>query len=136
MADSPRRNSLLYIRHALTTTPEAGCRWALLRKRWLSYRSGATQAISYGESIRLKDVTVTFHPAGHVLGSAQIAVTGGRTCIVASGDYKDAPDSTCAPFEIVPCDVFITEATFGLPIFRHGEADGEIRKLLDSVVLF
>ncbi len=51
-------------------------------------------------------------PAGHVLGSAQIAVTCKDTCIVASGDYKDAPDPTCTPFELVPCDVFITEATF------------------------
>jgi putative mRNA 3-end processing factor len=58
------------------------------------------------------------------------------TCIVASGDYKDAPDPTCAPFEVVPCDVFITEATFGLPVFRHGDPDGEIAKLLRSVALF
>ncbi len=50
--------------------------------------------------------------------------------IVASGDYKDVPDPTCAPFELVPCDVFITEATFALPVFRHGDADGEIAKLL------
>ena len=56
--------------------------------------------------------------------------------IVASGDYKDAPDPTCAPFELVPCDVFITEATFGLPVFRHRDADGEIAKLLHSVALF
>ena len=69
---------------------------------------------------RLGDVTVTFHPAGHVLGSAQIAVLLKGTCIVASGDYKDAPDPTCAPVRVVPCDVFITEATFGLPVFRHG----------------
>ena len=56
--------------------------------------------------------------------------------IVASGDYKDVADPTCAPFELVPCDVFITEATFGLPVFRHGDADGEIAKLLHSVALF
>ena len=58
------------------------------------------------------------------------------TCIVASGDYKDAPDPTCTPFEVVPCDVFITEATFGLPVFRHGDAALEVRKLLASVTLF
>jgi len=108
----------------------------IMRLRYGDDFAGSTQAISYGEEIRLKDVTVAFHPAGHVLGSAQIMVTDGRTCIVASGDYKDAPDPTCTPFEIVPCDIFITEATFGLPIFRHGDADGEIRKLLDSVALF
>ena len=85
---------------------------------------------------KLGSVQVTFHPAGHVLGSAQIAVSSGKTKIVASGDYKDAPDPTCAPFEVVPCDVFITEATFGLPVFRHGDAAGEIAKLLTSVALF
>ena len=84
-----------------------------------------TQAIAYGEELRLGDVRVKFHPAGHVLGSAQIAVSCKDTCIVASGDYKDAPDPTCAPFEVVPCDVFITEATFGLPVFRHGDAADE-----------
>ena len=77
-----------------------------------------------------------FHPAGHVLGSAQIAVSCKDTCIVVSGDYKDAPDPTCAPFEPVPCDVFITEATFGLPVFRHGDAADEVDKLLESVALF
>src|SRR5437879_227473 len=56
--------------------------------------------------------------------------------IVASGDYKDVADPTCAPFELVPCDVFITEATFGLPVFRHGDPDGEIAKLLRSAALF
>ncbi len=86
--------------------------------------------------MKIGDVKVKFHPAGHVLGSAQIAVTDGKTCIVASGDYKDAPDPTCTPFEVVRCDVFITEATFGLPVFRHGNAAGEISKLLASVKLF
>jgi putative mRNA 3-end processing factor len=71
-----------------------------------------------------------------VLGSAQIAVTCKDICVVASGDYKDAPDPTCTPFELVPCDVFITEATFGLPVFRHGDASEQIKKLLVSVALF
>src|SRR5215468_6943761 len=108
----------------------------LMRLRYGDNFAGTTQAIRYGEKIRVGDVTVAFHPAGHVLGSAQIAVTCKDTCIVASGDYKDAPDPTCAPFELVPCDVFITEATFGLPVFRHGDAAEQIRKLLDSVALF
>jgi putative mRNA 3-end processing factor len=56
--------------------------------------------------------------------------------MVASGDYKDVADPTCAPFDLVPCDVFITEATFGLPVFRHGDPAGEIAKLLHSVALF
>ena len=71
-----------------------------------------------------------------MLGSAQIAVSCKNTRIVASGDYKDAPDPTCVPFEVVPCDVFITEATFGLPVFRHGDAADEVKKLLASVALF
>ena len=108
----------------------------LMRLRYGDNFAGSTQAIAYGETIKLGGVSVTFHPAGHVLGSAQIAVTSGKTRIVASGDYKDAPDPTCAPFEVVPCDVFITEATFGLPVFRHGDAAGEIGKLLSSVALF
>jgi putative mRNA 3-end processing factor len=68
-----------------------------------------------------------------VLGSAQIRVVSGGMTIVASGDYKDVPDPTCAPFELVPCDVFITEATFGLPVFRHHDAQSQNAKLLHSV---
>ncbi|CAN5338123.1 ligase-associated DNA damage response exonuclease [soil metagenome] len=108
----------------------------IMRLRYGDNFAGSTQAIAYGETLTLGGVSVTFHPAGHVLGSAQIAVTQGSTRIVASGDYKDAPDPTCAPFEVVPCDVFITEATFGLPVFRHGDAAGEVAKLLASVALF
>jgi putative mRNA 3-end processing factor len=108
----------------------------MMRLRYGDHFAGSTQAIAYGEELRLGDVRVKFHPAGHVLGSAQIAVSCEDTCIVASGDYKDAPDPTCAAFEVVRCDVFITEATFGLPVFRHGHAADEIKKLLASVALF
>jgi putative mRNA 3-end processing factor len=78
-----------------------------------------TQAAPYGERLPLGATTVSFHPAGHVLGSAQIAVEAKGLRIVAAGDYKRAPDPTCAAFQPVPCDVFITEATFALPVFRH-----------------
>jgi putative mRNA 3-end processing factor len=108
----------------------------LMRLRYGENFAGTTQAISYGESIALGDVEVSFHPAGHVLGSAQIAVMADGLRIVASGDYKNVSDPTCAPFELVPCDVFITEATFALPVFRHGDPSGEIGKLLHSVALF
>jgi putative mRNA 3-end processing factor len=108
----------------------------MMRLRYGDNFAGTSQAIGYGETLRLGDVSIKFHPAGHVLGSAQIAVSCEGSCIVASGDYKDAPDPTCAPLEIVPCDVFITEATFGLPVFRHGDAADEIKKLLASVALF
>jgi putative mRNA 3-end processing factor len=108
----------------------------LMRLRYGDDFAGTTQEARYGELIQLNGVKVSFHPAGHVLGSAQIAVECGDCRIVASGDYKDAPDPTCLPFELVPCDVFITEATFGLPVFRHGDPDEEIGKLLRSVEIF
>ncbi len=98
--------------------------------------AASLQALGYGETIRIGDAEVSFHPAGHVLGSAQIAVTAGGRRIVAAGDYKRAPDPTCAPFEPVPADVFITEATFGLPVFRLPPASGEIGKLLASLQQF
>jgi putative mRNA 3-end processing factor len=108
----------------------------LMRLRYGENFAGSTQAISYGASVALGGTRVTFHPAGHVLGSAQIAVEANGLRIVASGDYKTVPDPTCAAFELVPCDVFITEATFGLPVFRHGDANAEIAKLLRSLALF
>jgi putative mRNA 3-end processing factor len=89
-----------------------------------------------GEAMRIGEVAVRLVPAGHVLGSAQIVIEAGACRIVVSGDYKRAPDPTCLPFEVVPCDVFITEATFGLPVFRHPDSRGEVAKLLDSVALF
>src|SRR6201997_1301800 len=108
----------------------------LMRLRYGENFAGSSQAIGYGESLNLGGAKVTFHPAGHVLGSAQISVEAGDLRVVASGDYKNVADPTCAPFDLVPCDVFITEATFALPVFRHGEPGGEIAKLLRSVALF
>jgi putative mRNA 3-end processing factor len=98
--------------------------------------AGATQAAAYGETIVVNGVSVTFRPAGHVLGSAQICVEKDGLRIVASGDYKEVADPTCAAFEVISCDVFISEATFGLPVFRHGDPKAEIAKLMNSVELF
>jgi putative mRNA 3-end processing factor len=98
--------------------------------------AGETQAAALGEAIDVNGVTVTFHPAGHVLGSAQIAVEKDGMRIVASGDYKRRADPTCLSFEPIACDVFITEATFGLPVFRHPESGEEIARLLESVRQF
>lgn len=89
-----------------------------------------------GEVIGIGGVTFRFVPAGHVLGSAQIVVEHRGLRIVVSGDYKRERDPTCAGFEPVPCDIFITEATFGLPVFRHPPAHQEVAKLLESVRLF
>jgi putative mRNA 3-end processing factor len=75
-------------------------------------------------------VEVSFVPAGHVLGSAQIILDWGGERVVVSGDYKRREDPTCEPFLPVPCDIFITEATFGLPVFRHPEVGGEVDRLL------
>ena len=108
----------------------------LMALRYGERFAGSMQAVRYGESLDLGGITLAFHPAGHVLGSAQVSVTRAGLRIVASGDYKNVADPTCAPFEPVACDVFITEATFGLPVFRHGDPDGEIAKLLRSVALF
>jgi len=98
--------------------------------------AGSTQAAAYGAPVEINGVRVVFHPAGHVLGSAQIEVSYNGLTIVASGDYKRTPDQTCAPFEPVRCDVFITEATFGLPVFRHPDPREEIGRLLKSAEQF
>src|SRR5258707_2504843 len=118
---------------AVLATPET---LDLMRLRYGENFASMVQPIRYGEPLSLDGVTVSFHPAGHVLGSAQILVQADSLRIVASGDYKDAADPTCAPFEPVACDAFITEATFGLPVFRHGDPRAEIGKLLRSVALF
>ncbi|HYJ83064.1 MAG TPA: ligase-associated DNA damage response exonuclease [Allosphingosinicella sp.] len=88
------------------------------------------RATAYGEVVRLGEVEASFVPAGHVLGSAQIVLEYKGERVVVSGDYKRRPDPTCPPFEPVPCDIFITEATFGLPVFRHPDTGSEIDRLL------
>ena len=108
----------------------------LMRLRHGESFAGSAQPVRYGEPVALGGTRVTLHPAGHVLGSAQVAIYANGVRVVASGDYKDQPDPTCAPFELVPCDLFITEATFGLPVFRHGQPEAEIAKLLRSLAIF
>jgi putative mRNA 3-end processing factor len=95
-------------------------------------RAGATP-VTYGETIRLSGgVDATYLPAGHVLGSAQILLERAGERVIVTGDYKRRPDPTCPPFVVTPCDVFITEATFGLPVFRHPPVEEEIAKLLKA----
>jgi len=84
---------------------------------------------------RIGDVDVRLAPAGHILGSAQVVLEHDGQRAVVSGDYKRQPDPTCAPFELVPCDVFVTEATFALPVFRHEPPDSETARLLASMRL-
>lgn len=118
--------------HVLAT-PET---LAIMRARYGGDAGGALQPLAYGEAIEIDGVRLWLSPAGHVLGSAQ-AVLEWRGCrVVVSGDYKRRPDPTCAPFETVTCDVFITEATFALPVFRHPPEADEIGKILHSLTLF
>jgi len=113
---------------AVWATPET---LAIMSARYGEQAGGI--AVPYGESIDLNDVRATFMPAGHVLGSAQILLEHAGERVVVSGDYKRRADPTCPPFEVVPCDIFITEATFGLPVFRHPDTPGEMQKLLDAL---
>ncbi|MEO7937149.1 MAG: ligase-associated DNA damage response exonuclease [Burkholderiaceae bacterium] len=92
----------------------------------LRHRLGADirlQTMDYGDSTTIGGVRLSLHPAGHVLGSAQVRLEHGGRVWVASGDYKTQDDGTCAPFEPVRCDTFITESTFGLPIYRWPTQD-------------
>jgi len=109
---------------------------AIMKARYGAQAGRQHQALAYGESVTLGGVRVSMAPAGHVIGSAQ-AVLEWRGCrVVVSGDYKRRADPTCAAFEVVPCDVFVTEATFGLPVFRHPPDALEIDKLLRSLATF
>jgi len=94
------------------------------------------QSAPYGETNRIGDVEVRLHPAGHVIGSAQIEVRWKGLTMVCTGDYKRRADPTAALFEVVPCNIFISEATFALPVFRHPDSKGEVAKLLASIRAF
>ncbi|HXC29222.1 MAG TPA: ligase-associated DNA damage response exonuclease [Stellaceae bacterium] len=108
---------------------------AIMRQRYGEDGAGKL-AIGYGERIMAADVGVTLMPAGHILGSAQVVLEYKGSRVVVSGDYKRRRDPTCPPFELQRCDVFITEATFGLPVFRHPPDRDEIARLLHSASLF
>jgi len=97
---------------------------------------GVTQGVRYGETVGIGDVDVRLVPAGHILGSAQIVLDWRGARIVVSGDFKRRRDPTCPAFEPVTCDVFITEATFALPVFRHPPDSYEIGRLLQSIKTF
>lgn len=110
-------------------TPET---LAIMRLRYATAQGAVPAACR--EPVRLQGgVTATWIPAGHVLGSAQILLEHAGERIVVTGDYKRRPDPTCVPFAVTPCDVLITEATFGLPVFRHPPVEREIAKLLAAL---
>ena len=108
----------------------------LMTRRLGTGMAPSTQAVAWGEVVRIGDVSVWLQPAGHVLGSAQICMEYQDSRAVVSGDYKRGVDATCDAFVPERCDVFVTEATFALPVFRHPNPLGEIRRLLASVALF
>ena len=114
-------------------TPET---LAIMAERYGQDFAGSTQPLAYGQSVVRDGVEVSLVPAGHVLGSAQAVVRWKGLTMVVSGDYKRRRDPTCPAFEPVPCDVFISEATFGLPVFRHPDDGHEIARLLRSVAQF
>jgi putative mRNA 3-end processing factor len=98
--------------------------------------AGQSQALPYGETLNRNGVEVSFAPAGHILGSAQAVVRWKGMTIVVSGDYKRSRDPTCPAFEPVPCDVFVSEATFGLPVFAFPGPAEVMAALLHSVAQF
>jgi putative mRNA 3-end processing factor len=112
-ADHARRGSQRY----LAARPGL----AVLRQR-LGPES-ALEALEYGEPLAINGVKVSLHPAGHILGSAQVRLESQGEVWVVSGDYKTAPDPTCSPFEPLQCHTYVTESTFGLPIYRWPEQE-------------
>ena len=106
---------------------------AIMAARYGEAFAARSQAAEPGKPIALGGVNVNFHPAGHVLGSAQILLDVGGYRLVVSGDYKRRDDPTAAPFELLRCDAFVSEATFGLPVFTHPPDAVEVGKLMASV---
>jgi putative mRNA 3-end processing factor len=118
---------------AVVATPET---LAIMACRYGEDFSGQREAVAYGQTLTRNGVEVSLVPAGHVLGSAQAVVRWKGMTIVVSGDYKRRRDPTCVAFEPVPCDVFVSEATFGLPVFVHPPDADEIAKVTKSLQQF
>lgn len=119
-------------KHILATPETIG----IIKLRYGADAAQSYQEAHYRKPVQIGPVTVTFYPAGHILGSAQVLLEHKGQRIVVSGDYKRYHDGTCPAFEPVKCDIFVTEATFGLPIFQHPTPESEIQKLLRSVKEF
>lgn len=109
---------------------------AIMKARLGPDCAGTFQEAAYGAPLEIGGASVRLVPAGHILGSAQVVIDHAGRRAVISGDYKRRADPTCAPFELVRCDLFVTEATFGLPVFRHATDAHEIGRLLTSVKTF
>jgi len=118
---------------AVLATPET---LAIMDVRYGKGHAASVQPLVYGQNLQLGKVTLRFAPAGHILGSAQAVIEHRGERVIVSGDYKRGADPTCETFEPVSCDLFITEATFGLPVFKHPDPAGEAGKLLRSLSVF
>jgi putative mRNA 3-end processing factor len=123
------------ITHAHRDHLRAGSRTYLcaeVGRRLVAHRLGSDAgvwSVPYGTTVGMNGVRVSLHPAGHILGSSQVRVEHRGEVWVASGDYKRAPDATCAAFEPIRCHTFITEATFGLPLFRWDPPEATAREI-------
>lgn len=128
--------------HADHARPGHGTVWAtaatlaIMRVRFGETACRRAAPLALGEILQLGDARIWLAPAGHVLGSAQVVIEHRGTRVVYSGDYKRRKDPTTEAFLPVPCDIFVTEATFGLPVFRQPPVAGEIEKLLASLATF
>jgi len=115
---------------AVLATPDT---IAIMKTRYGEDSAGSFQPLEFGVPLMIGEVEITLFPAGHILGSAQVRMRYRGETIVDTGDYKRLPDTTAQPFELVPCDILVTEATFGLPVFQHPKPGDEIARLLKSV---
>ncbi|MBA2651729.1 MAG: ligase-associated DNA damage response exonuclease [Tatlockia sp.] len=108
----------------------------IMKNRYGDLCANFLHPLAYFERLTINQVDCYLLPAGHILGSAQIVVEYQDFRLIISGDYKRAPDPTCEPFVVKACDLFITEATFALPVFKHPPIEREISKLLASLSTF
>ncbi|MBI1275616.1 ligase-associated DNA damage response exonuclease [bacterium] len=119
-------------RHVLATPATI----AIMQQRYGASLDAQLQQAIYGEMLDINGVRLSLLPAGHILGSSQVMMEYGGSRIIVSGDYKRRRDPTCEAFTPHPCDVFVTEATFGLPVFRHPPGEQEVGKLLRALELW
>ena len=115
---------------AVLATPDT---IAIMKVRYGDDCAGRFEPLDFGVPFRTGNVTITFFPAGHILGSAQVLIEQDGQRVVVTGDYKRLRDRTAQPYELVECDLLVTEATFGLPVFQHPHPSVEIGRLLNSV---
>lgn len=108
----------------------------IMRLRYGEHFATELIPLPYYQPLSMGAVQVRLLPAGHILGSAQVEMTFAGQSAIITGDYKRSPDATCEPFAVTPCDLFITEATFALPVFQHPPIEQQLNKLLDSLEKF